>query len=444
MSYCNLYEKGIDRQKAETKPEVKSEVKSEVKPDTAKVQHVFLIGAKSFGAYGGYETFINKLTEYHQKDDRIQYHVVCKANGQGCLNPDAMPGMQWLTDTEFSYHGAHCFAIRVPEKIGSAQAIWYDLAALKKCIAYVQEKKISHPIVYIMACRIGPFMRRYADRLHKLGGRIYLNPDGHEWKRSKWPLPVRKYWKRSEQQMVRCSDLVICDSVNIEKYIHQTYDGKGIGGRDPSTVFIAYGAETRRSRLSNTDKGFLDWMERQGVTPGGYYLIVGRFVPENNYETMLREFMRSRTDKALVIVTNRDDRFAQILEKKLHWQAEPRVRFAGTVYDLELLMKIRENAYGYFHGHEVGGTNPSLLEALGSTSLNLLLDVGFNREVAEDAALYWSKEEGSLAALIEKADAMEPASVEALGLAAVRRIRDAYSWQLICDRYADVFLHPPV
>ena len=104
-------------------------------------------------------------------------------------------------------------------------------------------------------------------------------------------------------------------------------------------------------------------------------------------------------------------------------------------------MKIRENAYGYFHGHEVGGTNPSLLEALGSTKLNLLLDVGFNREVAEDAALYWNKKSGNLAHLIDAADKMSPDEINELGVKARKRIEDAYSWQFICDEYADIFLN---
>jgi rhamnosyltransferase len=103
-------------------------------------------------------------------------------------------------------------------------------------------------------------------------------------------------------------------------------------------------------------------------------------------------------------------------------------------------MKIRENAYGYFHGHEVGGTNPSLLEALGCTNLNLLLDVGFNREVAEEAALYWSKESGSLARLIEYADTLLPEEMVALGCKAKQRIADAYSWQFIADQYKQLFL----
>ena len=93
-----------------------------------------------------------------------------------------------------------------------------------------------------------------------------------------------------------------------------------------------------------------------------------------------------------------------------------------------------------FHGHEVGGTNPSLLEALASTRLNLLLDVGFNREVAEDSALYWSKESGDLAELINSADVMDWKSIEELDTASTSVIRDRYSWRSITDSYEDLFL----
>lgn len=115
------------------------------------VQHVFLVGAKSLGAYGGYETFINKLTEYHASNDRIKYHVACKANGDGCMDPYQTAGAEILSETEFEYHNAHCFRIRIPEKIGPAQAIYYDVKALEECIRIIKVQKIVHPIVYIMA-----------------------------------------------------------------------------------------------------------------------------------------------------------------------------------------------------------------------------------------------------------------------------------------------------
>lgn len=382
------------------------------------MQHVFIVGSKGIpGAYGGYETFVDKLTEYHAQDDRLKYHVACKDQ----------------KNFETEYHNARCFHVKVPN-IGPAQAIWYDVAALHQCCTYIEKHHIEHPIVYILACRIGPFAAHYQRRIHKLGGVLYVNPDGHEWLRAKWPAPVRRYWKASEKMMTKHADLLICDSVNIEKYIQTTY-----AAYQPKTTFIAYGAETRRSQLADDDEKLVAWYAEKGLSPKSYYLVVGRFVPENNYETMIREFMRSNTQRDFALITNVSDGFLAELKEKTGFDKDPRIKFVGTVYDKELLMKIRENAYGYFHGHEVGGTNPSLLEALGSTQLNLLLDVGFNREVGEDAALYWSKEPGALASLIGQADALPQEAIDALGEKARTRIATAYSWPYIAGRYAEVF-----
>lgn len=404
------------------------------------IQHVWLIGAKSLGAYGGYETFIDKLTEYHQNNENIKYHVACKANGDGSMNPYETKGARIISDTEFEYHNAHCYRISIPEKLGPAQAVYYDVKALEKACEYIEKHHIKNPVIYIMTCRIGPFIKNFYEKIHKLGGKIYLNPDGHEWKRAKWSAPVRKYWKLSEQQMVKYCDLAVCDSVNIEKYIHKCYDGKGIDNSSPETTFIAYGAETRKSTLADDDEKLLAWYREKGLSAKEYYLVVGRFVPENNYETMIREFMKSKSRKNFAIITNINDKFLEELEEKLHYKRDSRIKFVGTVYDSELLMKIRENAYGYFHGHEVGGTNPSLLEALSATDLNLLLNVGFNREVAGKSALYWNKKSGNLAALIEKADAMPQDKIKAYGIKAKKRIAEAYSWEFISNEYLSLFL----
>ena len=405
-----------------------------------QVQHVFLVGAKSLGAYGGYETFINKLTEYHQNNEKIKYHVACKANGDGCMDPYNTDGAEVVSDREFVYHNAECFRIHVPEKLGPAQAIYYDVASLQECCRIIRKQKIEHPIVYIMACRIGPFMKHYYKEIHKLGGMVYLNPDGHEWMRAKWSAPVRKYWKLSEQMMIKWSDLAICDSVNIEKYKHEEYDGKGIKGRNPKTTFIAYGADLTLSKLTDDDEKLMNWYKEKGLTKKGYYLVVGRFVPENSFEIMIREFMKSNSKKDFAIITNVNDRFLNELEEKLHFKSDKRIKFVGTVYDQELLKKIRENAYAYFHGHTVGGTNPSLIEALGSTDLNLLVDVGFNKEVAEDCALYWSRDDGALANLIDSADSMSADDIAEMGRKARKRVAEEYTWEKICRKYEDAFL----
>ena len=385
------------------------------------MQDVFIIGSKGIPAnYGGYETFVDKLTENQVSSD-IKYHVACAVDSSEQVG-------------EFEHNGAHCFNV-LRRPVGAAKAIFYDIDALKWCISYIEKNRVEHSIVYVLACRIGPFFGSYVRKIHSLGGKVFVNPDGHEWKRAKWSAPVRKYWKVSERGMVKRADLMVCDSKNIAKYILREY-----ADLTPKTTFIAYGADIRRSLLADDDPSFTGWLEEKNLEPFGYYLVVGRFVPENNYETMIREFMASDSERDFALVTGVDDSFLSELEQKTHFKSDSRIKFVGTVYDQELLKKIREQAYGYFHGHEVGGTNPSLLEALASTRLNLLLDVGFNREVAEDAALYWDKEPGSLAKLIDTADGMDSKSLDKLDLASTSVIRDRYSWRFITDSYEELFL----
>ena len=155
---------------------------------------------------------------------------------------------------------------------------------------------------------------------------------------------------------------------------------------------------------------------------------------------MITDFMRKKKKKDLVIITNVEhNKFYEQLREKTGFEKDKRIKFVGTVYDQDLLKKIREEAYGYLHGHEVGGTNPSLLEALASTRLNLLLGVGFNKEVGEDSALYWSKEPGNLSALLEKADALDAEIIEQLDEKSTARVQDAYSWEKIISEYERVF-----
>ena len=117
-------------------------VEDEKMEQVNEVQHVYLVGAKSLGAYGGYETFVYKLTEYHQNKRNIKYHVACKANGDGCMDENKYEGVTRINDHEFELHNAHCFKINVPQ-IGPAQAIYYDVAALRTCCKHIKKNHIS-------------------------------------------------------------------------------------------------------------------------------------------------------------------------------------------------------------------------------------------------------------------------------------------------------------
>ena len=397
------------------------------------VKHVFCIGAKSIGLYGGYESFILNLLQQHENNRRIQYHIACKANGSGCMELKKLPGTVSINDNEFTYCNAHCVLIHVPENIGSAQAIYYDIKALRWACDYIERNHILNPIVYILASRIGPFEKKYVQRIHNVGGLVYQNPDGHEDWRGKWSLPIRKYWKFSERLAVKNADLVVCDSKSIEGYIRDEYSEYA-----PKTTFIAYGSHVVPSPLTDDDKKYVGWLKDHNLVDKNFYIVVGRFVPENNFETIIREFMLSNSTKDLAIITTDNPKMLKELGRKLGFNQDKRIKFVGTVYDQELLKKIRENAYGYFHGHSVGGTNPSLLEALGATKLNLLYDVGFNREVAEDAALYWSLDEGNLATLINTVDKLEDDKIEEFEQKAKKRIKEEYSWEYIASKYEKI------
>ncbi|WP_236008146.1 beta 1-4 rhamnosyltransferase Cps2T [Levilactobacillus andaensis] len=383
-----------------------------------EVKNVYIIGSKGIPAnYGGFETFVENLTG-QKKSPALQYYVACLSD----------------EDSTFSYNGATCFNVPVPN-VGPGKAIVYDLKALKWVINHVKENNVQSAVVYILACRIGPFLAPYLRKLHQLGVACYLNPDGHEWLRAKWSKPVRHYWKLSEKMMVRQVDLVICDSINIEKYIHQNYESDRL-----QTCFVPYGATVAREPgpISADQQ---TWFDNRRVARNEYYLIVGRFVPENNYETMIKEFMQSKTQRQLVIVTNVEhNKFYEDLEADTHFSQDSRIQFVGTVYDQKLLKVIRENAFAYLHGHEVGGTNPSLLEALASTPLNLLLNVGFNHEVGKDAAKYWTKDAGSLSQLINEVDTWDDDQRREYGTRARTRITQAYNWDDIVSEYEAIFL----
>lgn len=187
--------------------------------------------------------------------------------------------------------------------------------------------------------------------------------------------------------------------------------------------------------------GLTNWFNKHDVKLNEYFLIVGRFVPENNYETMIKEFMKSKVNKDLVIITNVEkNAFYNSLKEETHFENDKRIKFVGTVYDAELLKFIRENALGYLHGHSVGGTNPSLLEALGSTKINLLYNVGFNKEVGEDSSLYWSLEDGSLANKLNEVEEISTEKEENFGKLAKQQIIDNYSWEKIVNDYEEQFM----
>ena len=378
------------------------------------MQHVFIIGSRGLPAqYGGFETFVDELVS-QQQSDQIKYHV---AN----LSKDA-------SGKHSDYKTADVFDIKA-RHFGPANVIFYDRDAINYALSYIRKNKIANPIFYVLGNTLGAFIGHYAKKIHKIGGKLLVNPDGLEWKRSKWIKPIQMYLKFSEQKMAKIADLIISDNQGIEDYLKTEYG-------DVTSTVIAYGTNPVARDMAID----MTWFDAQGVEVKDYYLVVGRFVPENNYEAIIRNFMASHTTRDLVIITNHQGNpYFDKLREITDFQQDKRVKFVGTVYDKETLTAIRQQAFAYIHGHAVGGTNPGLLEAMSATDLNLVYDVSFNRNVALDSALFWQLD--NLTALIAQAEKLETLEITRLAEQARAIIAEKYTWERIVAQYERLFLN---
>lgn len=381
------------------------------------MKDIFIIGSRGLPAqYGGFETFVEKLIS-HKVSPAIRYHVACLSDES--------------TGKHFDYKGADCFTVS-PPKLGPARVIAYDMMAINYSLKLIKKEGIQAPIFYILGNTIGAFIVHFAKKIQSIGGILLVNPDGLEWKRAKWSKPVQSYLKYSEKEMTKYANLIISDNRGIETYIQNTYPWS-------RTTFIAYGTDLSKTTLTADDTPVRDWYQKWQTQEKDYYLILGRFVPENNYETAIREFMKSSTERDLVIICNHEgNAYFDELRQITGFDKDKRVKFVGTVYDQDLLKYIRNQAFAYIHGHEVGGTNPGLLEALAQTDLNLIYNVDFNHQVAQETALYWNKEDRNLSQLIDSVDGQ--VSFEDLGNAAKANMKENYTWEKIVGEYEELFL----
>ena len=381
------------------------------------MKDIFIIGSRGLPAqYGGFETFVEKLIS-HKVSPAIRYHVACLSDES--------------SGKHFDYKGADCFTVN-PPKLGPARVIAYDMMAINYSLKLIKKEGIQAPIFYILGNTIGAFIVHFAKKIQSIGGILLVNPDGLEWKRAKWSKPVQSYLKYSEKEMTKYANLIISDNRGIETYIQNTYPWS-------RTTFIAYGTDLSKTTLTAEDTPVRDWYQKWETQEKDYYLILGRFVPENNYETAIREFMKSSTERDLVIICNHEgNAYFDELRQITGFDKDKRVKFVGTVYDQDLLKYIRNQAFAYIHGHEVGGTNPGLLEALAQTDLNLIYNVDFNHQVAQETALYWNKEDGNLSQLIDSVDGQ--VSFEDFGNAAKANMKENYTWEKIVGEYEELFL----
>ncbi len=384
------------------------------------MKNIIIIGARGYKSnYGGWETFVTNLIKNYN-DKNTKFHVPE-------LTHNKNENKQVIEKENVS-----CPQIYSP-KVGFVTMFIYAIFALKHMKKYIKENNLENVVVYVLGCRMGPFYPFLIRPLKKQGIKIYLNPDGLEWMRDKWAWWIKICFKISEYCMVKHSDVIVSDSKAIKDYIDTKYKKfKKV------SYFIPYGAYLNQKECkTDTVK---ELYKKYQLSENNYYLIVGRFVPENNYELMIKEFMNSKTKRDLVIVSNvEENKFYKELKERTKFETDKRIKFIGPVYDADTLLYIRRHAYAYIHGHSAGGTNPSLLEALATTKLNILFHAVYNVEVGMMSSLYFGKGKGDLVRQIEKAEKFDEKTIKKYESLAIDRIKKEYTWKLVVESYKKIW-----
>jgi glycosyltransferase involved in cell wall biosynthesis len=261
--------------------------------------------------------------------------------------------------------------------------------------------------------------------LPRLFGQTFaINVDGLDWKRGKWGWIARKYFYLNAKYIGRiCPDGVVTDASEMQRIYYDEFK--------TSSTSIAYGANIETS----TDPAIL---KLYGLEPFRYYLIASRLVPENNADLIIRTFQKLRTDKMLAVAgsVNYKSEFVRTLRQT----RDPRVRFLGHVGDETHVKELHCNAYAYVHGHSLGGTNPSLVKALGCGNCIVALKTPFNQEVLGDYGILFEKDVDDLLMKLQYVEDY-PLIVSEYRRRAPNRIHEAYNWDHITDQYEELFLN---
>lgn len=248
---------------------------------------------------------------------------------------------------------------------------------------------------------------------------ITTNMDGLEWKRTKYSKPVKLFLKYAENLAVKFSDYLIANSVGIQNYLKTKYQKK--------SVFIPYGADIFYQPEEASLKEFL-------LLPYSYNMLVARFEPENNIEMILDGAAQASNNVPFLVIGKYQTKFGEYLVER--YKNHPNIRFLGSIYDINKLNNLRYYSNLYFHGHSVGGTNPSLLEAMASRALICSHDNTFNSSILLSNAFYFTSvaEVTTYINTVKKSDNVTWVNNN------VNRIKNVYSWKKIIDDYEQHFI----
>ena len=345
-------------------------------------------------AYGGFEQFAQYLAQ----------GLLQKGHEVWVYNSSDHP----YQDKEWNgIHIVHCKDLE--SSIGTAGQFVYDF----NCIMDARKRE------YDILLHLGYTSNSIWHRWWPHSGPNIVNMDGLEWKRSKYNKLTQKFLKKAEAWAAKNSDVLIADSIGIQEYLAAEYKR--------SSIYIPYGAEIPENFDSKV-------VVKSGFAPGEYFLLIARMEPENNIETILQAYLLSSQPHPLVLIGSIKNKFGQYLSKAY---SNRNIRFLGAIYDADIINNLRHFSCLYFHGHSVGGTNPSLLEAMACECNIVAHENIFNRNILTNSAYYFSTSEDIVQIINKPVDAKTIAVRKGNNL---EKIKQIYEWNKIIDQYEKVFL----
>lgn len=361
---------------------------------------VAIIGVRGYPyVYSGYETLVSELVQ-RLTPRGVEVTVYCHKS-LFKEHPKEVNGVKLVY---FKTIQGKVLA----QPIHSAKSMWHAV-------------RQDFDIIFVVNSSNGPF-----GLLSKIfRKKTIMSMDGMEWLRPKWKGFGAKYFYWTSWIATKLFDEIITDAIGMRDFYRDKFKRE--------STMITYGANIRHSTKP-------ELLDKWNLKKDDYYLIVGRLIPDNNSDVIVKEFIKSNSTKRLCIVGDvpyKDD-FA--LNIKKYQEQDDRVFFTGYIYDQDVLAELYHNCFMYFHGHEFGGTNPTLLKALAYGSGIMALDTVFAQEVLLEGkhGRFFTKEEGNLKALIEEME-QSPEVIAEFQRISRDRIKEHYTWPKVTDQYIELF-----
>lgn len=345
-------------------------------------------------AYGGFEQFAQHLAK----------GLVERGHDVSVYNSSNHPYKKT------TWNGVHIIFCYDPEnKIGTAGQFIYDY----NCLRDARKREFD------VLLQLGYTSSAVWYRIWPKKATNIVNMDGLEWKRAKYNNLTQRFLKWAERVAANYGDILVADSLGIKDHLREKYQKEAF--------YIPYGADIPQSFSESV-------ITKYQLEKNQYFLLIARLEPENNIETVILGYLQSQQTYPLIIIGSTQNKYGQLLLKKY---ASGSILLPGAIYDQDTINALRHYAALYFHGHSVGGTNPSLLEAMACGCNIAAHDNVFNRAILADSAFYFSSAE-DVKNIVHRP--LANTTINRWKILNIEKIKNTYNWKTIINDYESIFL----